>query len=111
MIAALLLAASAAPAPIAISECAVLRTQSYERGLAVIFRNTSAEPIVKVVFHVHNGAHAIDVTDHGTFSPETDIDHVLATPTWELHHGDATTCTVASVTFANGKTWEAPKHP
>ena len=97
--------------PVAIAECAMMKSGSYESGVAIRFRNMSSEPITQVTFHVHNGKHAIDVNDHGSFAPGTDVDHVLTTPTWELLHGDVASCTVKSVTFASGKVWKAPPHP
>lgn len=112
MFAALLLAAAmGTESPISIASCSMRTSGSYESGVSIGFRNVSREPITKVTFHVHNGKHDIDVNDHGSFAPGTNVRHVLTTPTWELVHGDVASCTVKSVTFASGKVWEAPPHP
>ena len=50
-------------------------------------------------FALNDGTNVVDV---GTFRPDVAIDHFLALP-----ETDATSCTVASVTFADGKSWNA----
>lgn len=112
MLSVILLAANLeATAPVKVAECTMVIANSYEKGIHVRFRNASAHTITRVTFHVHNGPHSVDVSDHGTFAPGVDIDHELTTPTWELHHGDVSSCTIKSVTFTDGATWTAPPHP
>lgn len=109
MLASLLLSALAlaatVPAPIHIDSCSFVRAGSFEHSVRVRFHNASARTVSLVAFNVHNGSHHIVINDSGSFTPGTAIDHVLTTPTWELFHAQAHTCTVAHVRFADGSAW------
>jgi len=68
-------------------------------ALHVRFSDAAAEPISRVTFTLDDGA---TVNDVGTFSPGITIDHNL-----RLANTDATSCTVSTVTFADGAAWVA----
>ncbi len=104
----LLLGAASAP-PIAIDECTFQRSGSFERSVLIKYRNTSSRTAVAVSYRVHNGPHSIVVTDHGSFAPNTTIDHTLPTPTWELSHAEVHACVVTAVHFSDGSEWTEPK--
>ena len=68
-------------------------------SLRIRFIDTAERPISRVTFRLNDGTSVVDV---GTFSPSIAIDHTLHLPQTE-----ATTCAVASVTFADGESWNA----
>jgi hypothetical protein len=70
-------------------------TGGYE--LHVRFTNDSNQPITRIVFALNDGSR---VTDAGTFAPGVMIDH-----TFDLVPSDADSCSVDSVTFADGAQW------
>jgi hypothetical protein len=72
-------------------------------SLNISFVNRGPRPITKVEFAVKGGGTAIPVVDEGTFSSGIKIDHNFAEPALS---GDVS-CTVRSLAFADGTTWQA----
>lgn len=68
-------------------------------GLQVRFMDMQVMPVSRVTFRLSDGS---SVVDAGIFSSDVLIDHVLSLPQTQ-----ADTCSVASVTLANGETWTA----
>ena len=105
-------------APVTISTCAVAELENTAfsaefgvparlRMLQLSFVNTDDAVATQVTFDVtQDGAHAV-LTDRGRFSKGVAIERIfdgLAT-----REGDgATSCSVASITFADGRRWSAP---
>ena len=95
----------AGAAPIQVDSCAFVRSGSYGHSVQIRFRNTSSRTATIVAFDVHNGPHHITVRDHGSFAPNVVIEHLLATPTWELYHAEPHACIVTYVRFSDGTVW------
>jgi hypothetical protein len=97
---------SAVP-PVKIATCDFPITASYGDGDSVTngaysvrirFVNVANQAISRVRFSLDDGT---SVVDAGTFSPSVTIDHILLLP----KSTDATSCSVSSVTFADGESW------
>jgi hypothetical protein len=65
----------------------------------VRFSDSTSDPISGVIFTLGDGT---KITDVGTFSPGITINHAFG-----LASGDATTCAITSVRFADGDIWNA----
>jgi hypothetical protein len=113
--------AIATSAPIAVSTCAV--TDLYNsaslvefgvpinyRSLQLTFRNTEDTDATKVAFDVTHGGEHTTVIDRGRFSKGVPIEHVFIN---EIADGGYSrtpdACTVASITYADGHRWSAPR--
>lgn len=105
-------------APIAISTCAVsdlynsalmseFGLPSAPRMLQLSFVNTDDAIATRVTFDVtQNGAHSV-VTDRGRFSKGVAIERLY--DGLGSSSGDAApSCSVATITFADGRRWTAP---
>ena len=105
-------------APVAISTCAVSDLYNSalmaEFGLPIPYRmvqlsfvNTDDAVATQVTFDVtHDGAHTV-VTDRGRFSKGVSIDRLF--DGLGSSGGDgAASCSVATITFADGRRWTAP---
>ncbi len=102
-----------AVAPIAISACTLQSElpQANFAGLdiptvnavAISFVNRNEKAISSVSFDVSDGRTTNRIVDTGTFSTGTAIDHSFSTPSLS----DAVSCSVRSVAFADGSTWQA----
>jgi hypothetical protein len=107
----------ATSAPVLVSTCSVSDLYdpavSPEFGPAISYRllqltflNTDDTPATQVTFDVaHDGTHTT-VIDRGRFSRGVSIEHSFDDPTGR-YGGDAQ-CTVAAITFADGRRWTAP---
>jgi hypothetical protein len=106
--------------PVAVSACAV--TDLYIPALAVefgppinyralllTFRNTDDVAATQVTFDVTHGGEHTMVIDRGRFSKGVAIEHLFDD---EFAGGGAgpDVCSVASITFADGRRWTAPNH-
>jgi hypothetical protein len=97
---------ASASAPIVVDGCSFIKSGSFEHAVDIRYHNASSKTATSVTFDVHNGQHAVIVSDHGTFAPGAHINHTLATPTWELHHAEPDLCAVTRVRFTDGSTWQ-----
>jgi hypothetical protein len=106
-------------APVAVSTCAVTDlinpavsadigpTISY-RMLRVTFTNTADAPATQVAFDVmHDGTHTT-VTDRGRFTKGVAIEHLFDDFVGTYGGGDAV-CSVAAITYADGRRWSASR--
>ena len=106
-------------APVTVSTCAVtdlydsaispeFSTGTSIRMLQLTFRNTDDAVATEVTFDVlHDGAHTI-VKDRGRFTKGVPIERLFD----DLSGTDGSgpnVCTVAAVTFADGRRWIAPR--
>jgi hypothetical protein len=73
---------------------------------AISFVNEEQRPIASVVFAVSNERTTSRIVDKGTFSKGVEIDHTFTTPEFGDLSGPLR-CTVQSVAFADGTTWQA----
>ncbi len=108
-------------APVAVSTCSVsdfLNTASVAefglttpyRMLQLSFANTDDVVATQVTFDVmRDGSHTM-VTDRGRFSKGVSIERLFDGNTGSYGDG-AASCTVAAVTFADGRHWTAPGGP
>jgi hypothetical protein len=105
-----LVAAISGQQPVHVAKCnvwgpqtAVLRdgvpNTSGGYDLHVRFVNGADQPIRRIVFALDGGE---TVVDAGMFSPGARIDHMLP-----IAPNDGRSCSVASVTFADGTRWSA----
>jgi hypothetical protein len=69
--------------------------------LHVRFVNDGTQAIRRIVFALNDGTRVVDA---GKFVPGVTIDHLLRT-----QPNSADTCSVASVTFADGTRWSPPR--
>jgi hypothetical protein len=67
--------------------------------LHVRFSNEGTHLIKRVVFALNDGS---TIVDAGTFTPRVTIDH-----TFDIAEDEASSCSVASVTYADGTQWKA----
>jgi hypothetical protein len=75
-------------------------------SIAISFRNQNTKPIASVAFDVTSGVAKNRIVDMGTFSTGVEIDHRFSVPAFSNTLGDVS-CTVTSVAFADGTTWQA----
>lgn len=71
--------------------------------LHVRFSNEGTQPIKRVIFTLNDGS---TVVDTGTFTPRVTIDH-----NFDIAADEASSCSVASVTYADGTQWVADDKP
>jgi hypothetical protein len=107
--------------PIAVSTCDV--TDLYNtaslvefgspinfRSLRLTFRNADDAVATEVAFDVRHGGERTTVIDRGRFSKGVAIEHLFVN---ELPDGGYSripdSCSVAAVTFADGRRWTAPR--
>ena len=105
--------------PVAVSTCAVTTLDNFAsleefgppitiRVLALSFRNMDDVPATQVAFDVvHAGAHTT-VIDRGRFSKGALIEHHFDNDFAGGYSREPDACTVASITFADGRRWTAP---
>jgi hypothetical protein len=105
-----------AGAPVAVSACSIMDTGngivdaevgppiSY-RSLFISFRNTQDENVTRVTFDVVNDGVRATVKDQGGFSKGALIEHRFDDFAGTYGRSNSATCTVHSVTFADGSTW------
>jgi hypothetical protein len=108
-------------APIDVSTCAVtdlyntpslveFGTPITYRSLRLTFRNTGDAVATEVAFDVVHGGEHTTVIDRGRFSKGVAIEHVFYN---EIPEGGYSripdACSVAGVTFADGRRWSAPR--
>lgn len=67
-------------------------------ALRVRFSNEGTQPIKRVVFALNDGS---TIVDAGTFTPGVTIDHEF-----NIAGDEANSCSVASVTYADGTQWK-----
>jgi hypothetical protein len=67
--------------------------------LHVRFSNAGNQPIKRVVFTLNDGSHVVDA---GTFTSGVTIDH-----DFDIAGDEASSCSVSSVTYADGSQWKA----
>lgn len=108
----------ATTAPVAVNTCSVsdlLNTASLAefglttsyRMLQLSFANTDDVVATQVTFDVaRDGTHTL-VTDRGRFSKGVQIDR-LFDGGGDAYSAGAASCSVAAVTFADGRHWNAP---
>ncbi|HEV3086095.1 MAG TPA: hypothetical protein VGX96_02635 [Candidatus Elarobacter sp.] len=106
-------------APVAVSTCAV--TDLYNPAilaefgppipyklLQLSFLNTDDTVATQVTFDVtHAGTHTT-VIDRGRFSKGVRIEHQFYDDFADDYRSSRDTCTVAAITFADGRRWTAP---
>jgi hypothetical protein len=73
-------------------------------SLNISFVDRDPKPVTRVEFAVSDGSTTIPVIDEGNFSSGVAINHNFQEPA--LSGGDVS-CTVRSVAFADGSTWQA----
>jgi hypothetical protein len=76
-------------------DSAVVTARNYR--VRVKFLDVTYRTLKQVVFHLDNGSTFVDA---GTFSPGVTIDHTFRLAS------NASTCSVASATFADGESWQ-----
>ena len=111
---AMALFASPAAAPINITSCNVSSTPSqvipetarvWSDNLLITFVNQAPVPATDVRFAVSYKGQTQVLDDAGTFSTGTPITQNLS-PSPEPQYDGAATCSVQSVTFSDGSTWQ-----
>jgi hypothetical protein len=102
--------------PVAVSTCAVsdlIDSPSYGdsgpapisyRVLRLTFSNTQDDLATRVTFNVQHAGQQSRIVDSGRFSKNAAIERVFNDFSGTYGAGP-TTCTVASVTYADGSTW------
>lgn len=107
-------------APVAVSTCSVsqlLNPAPYAEfgpgigyySLALTFTNTDDVDATQVAFDVRRGGEREIITDRGHFRKGVAIEHRFDDYTGDFRRlQNVTSCTVASVTFADGRRWTAP---
>jgi hypothetical protein len=75
-------------------------------SVSISFVNQNSKPVSSVAFNVTNGRTTSRIVDAGTFSDGAVISHRFSAPAFTNALGDVT-CSVQSVAFADGSTWEA----
>ena len=102
--------AIATKSPIVVSTCAVSSVYDpYTMWLQLTFRNTDDVVATQVAFDVTHGDGHTTVVDRGRFSKGVTIERVFfgEFPDGGYYTG-LDTCTVAAITFADGRRWTAP---
>jgi hypothetical protein len=119
---ALIAALSAGPAstaytnqPVQIADCSVASSSPlsdvpgfaapYSSDLTIAFTNTSPKTVSSVTFSVSDGRSTSNIVDAGTFSSNVRIRHDFVTP--QLIGAADVACSVQSVAFSDGSTWQA----
>jgi hypothetical protein len=111
---AMALLASPAAAPINITSCSVSSTPSqvipdtarfWSDNLLITFVNQAPVPATDVRFAVTYKGQTQVLDDTGTFSTGTPITQNLS-PSPEPQYDGAAACSVQSVTFSDGSTWQ-----
>ncbi len=108
--------AYSATAPVRVASCALNFNPTVPQpfgastpgteSLAISFVNQDAKPISSVAFEVSDGSTTSRIVDKGTFSNGVEIDHNYAAPQFGINLSDVT-CSIQSVAFADGSTWQA----
>jgi hypothetical protein len=101
--------------PVQIADCSVSQSASlanqpgfaapYGANLSISFVNTSPKTVESVTFGVNDGRSTSRIVDAGTFSSNVRIEHEFVTP--QLIGNPDVACTVQSVAFSDGTTWQA----
>jgi len=73
---------------------------------AISFENEAPATVASVTFAVTDGRTTSQIVDKGTFSSGVSIDHSFITPEFQNDVSDVT-CSVQSVAFTDGSTWQA----
>jgi len=106
--------ASMTAAPVSITSCNVSSTPSeiipetarfWSSNLGITFVNQAPVPATDVRFAVSYKGQTQLLDDAGTFSTGTPITQNLS-PSPEPQYDGAATCSVQSVTFSDGSTWQ-----
>jgi len=77
----------------------------YSSNLTIAFTNTSPKTVKSVTFAVNDGRSTSNIVDAGTFSSNVRIEHDFVTP--QLIGESDVACSVQSVAFSDGSTWQA----
>ena len=83
----------------------------------VTFTNTASEMVKHVVFQIEFDKSRYVVGDAGSFAPAQQVTHRLRDHGKDTHAyaraggSGPTACSVLSVTFGNGTSWNAPTQP
>jgi hypothetical protein len=105
-----------ATAPVSVASCALNFTPNIPQpfgastpgteSLSISFVNQDSKSISSVAFNVSDGNTTSRIVDKGTFSNGVQINHEYAAPQFGADVSDVT-CSIQSVAFADGSTWQA----
>jgi hypothetical protein len=101
--------------PIDVASCAVVQPAAVSPfgtsiptvgTLSIAFQNENSQDVTQVAFRVSDGASTQTIVENGTFSKGATINELASAPAFSNDFG-AVTCSVQSVAFADGSTWQA----